>query len=971
MQKKRFLRRYILAMLLWHGGTFIQATIGRFITEKQGDFGASAFFSGNAFYLGASKDFKSPGKYAVVEVSLVKDAQNNPCSVNFNSLACERVADVNRDSCNKEHASIQNFANPVYNQSIAHMALLGALPVVVLASDTVEPKLGAHQKIAVLFGPQKVQTNVQVINAANGLPASSIAGIAAGSIPCIKNKEPCRERVIFAAVAPRTSEYGNTFGDFESGIAVLISPDEGPLKVTDAQRGYKFANRAVRISLAPGELTAIDQESRVLGIGKMYWDSTLERLYVPLHVTRSDNSMSGGVVALAVGRLTCGVYGIRLTLEPAVGLSSSNFDLNSDEHIVGFFRNDATAAQTALHHVKILHTSTGKSYAIVNGETGVDVTHNRVYSLGLVRGCSSSDTVGKIAATNDISTVVSSAAVMPRQSGEAALVGASDLPTTPDQPITEMFTVGDTVYVMLSGASDTNMRDATHESGIFASTALFDSNGCIARWTPWRRVMGSVNSAFGGGFDCSSGSFIYLSHRGVSPYGALPYTDTVYATQWECAGQPGLLSDLVTSIARNFSPCEGGVHQIYNFDQTTPTFSQDGMVDSLSLMIATGHKKVALIETGNHDGMTFNPNAGVFGAHTQKGFHGQIPNPNASARMLVVSGGALDEIGPISSSEISRSPRVDMTQNGWIFVGGYGGLAVASQDNGDGWDTSLAQGLKRGFVGLNDTFSFKKVGEFSDVRKIVSDDTFLYVLTRTQLVRIPLDPSNFSTAGAMSPTIVELASADDLTGVSCSSFRDMIISGRMAIIATNAGLYRVGDGRDIALAASPVDLNWTVVLAGGVNLGPVYSLTMISATSNDDTQGGNLYALTSYEGSSISLVHRFSLRDTSLDPITNSTLELIPMSVCQPFFISFGKIWSQFQTDGTQIFLGRSPRVCCGYELSSFCLQPCLSGIVDRGCAISLDDTCDAALKNLGQLRRNSASGAWIVPSHTGIRTHE
>jgi hypothetical protein len=63
-----------------------------------------------------------------------------------------------------------------------------------------------------------------------------------------------------------------------------------------------------------------------------------------------------------------------------------------------------------------------------------------------------------------------------------ALVGASTLPISSANSISDMVVIGDAVYVSFVTAPD-----AENETGIWSSQALFDDTGKIIRWTPWTK----------------------------------------------------------------------------------------------------------------------------------------------------------------------------------------------------------------------------------------------------------------------------------------------------------------------------------------------------------------------------------------------------------------------------------------------------------------------------------------------------
>ncbi len=75
-------------------------------------------------------------------------------------------------------------------------------------------------------------------------------------------------------------------------------------------------------------------------------------------------------------------------------------------------------------------------------------------------------------------------------------------------PIRDLQVHGDTVYASVAAK---RLETHTQEAGIFASTALFDEKGKIRSWTPWQRVMGSLDGVKDFDFDVNASNFWYIS----------------------------------------------------------------------------------------------------------------------------------------------------------------------------------------------------------------------------------------------------------------------------------------------------------------------------------------------------------------------------------------------------------------------------------------------------------------------------
>jgi hypothetical protein len=106
---------------------------------------------------------------------------------------------------------------------------------------------------------------------------------------------------------------------------------------------------------------------------------------------------------------------------------------------------------------------------------------------------------------------------------------------------------------------------------------------------------------------------------------------------------------------------------------------------------------------------------------------------------------SFNQIGPIYCTEISHSDQAD---KGWLFAGGYRGLAVLSSPSGNGWDGSAGlssiDDLKETIGEEVCDFSFKRLsGINGPVYKLYADGTYLYVMTREGLFRIEMAANKF------------------------------------------------------------------------------------------------------------------------------------------------------------------------------------------------------------------------------------
>lgn len=955
---------------------------GTLSSSNDVDYTSSAFVTAEAFYLGVGADSPTKEAFSVTRAAVALSPQG-PLLALFGIAPKNTDVNIALPQSNQSSPTVvpSNQANPLYDQVIATMTLQGIRPIVLLATDTVDPVLGPNQKVVRINNEtgSSITTNLEVLNDSTGQPTAGVVKIAASMSP-----QPTQQNV-FAAVLPNG---GSSFGGVGSGIGVLYQPVGRPeFAPADAQTGATTGNMATAVNgLLTTGLVAISADSTITAINDMYWDQFFNRLYVALSVERASAASAGGALAILVGQVSPLADDVHLlTLRPAVALDSSNFTADSTTGIFGFYATGAAPLIAQAHNVRTMRTSTDAMYLIVNGSVSSSTIYNEIYALPLVEGTSnpllqpSAADIGRVASKNNPHQLASGVANMTQSTDPAAQVGCGPLPCDPGQIVRSLVIAGDAVIAGLSGDNTTGARDATHETGYFQSSAIFNIDGSIAAWTPWQRVMGSVDRVLAGGFDGANGSFMYLTSKGKVLYpGTAPMANTVKNTRWGSGALDGLLGGtstdvavgLVTVLNQYFSAGIGGVQQIFDFNQYTPTFSQPGAAGNLSLMVALGLRRLALIQTGSNNGSIFSPTVGDFSSYMVESLDGTVPTASSSTLVMGIAGGVLSDMGPLCCADISRGELAG-GEKGWLFVGGYGGLAVLSRDDGSGWNTAPSEGLQSGFGNLTTDMSFRKIGQFGVVYSVACDESFVYVLTSNELARIPLDAANFSQVGAVAPSITILATAAGVTGATASGFRDMFLSGSLMMLATTNGLFRGGNGSNVQLASNETDMAWTPVLANSYSIGPVIQLFAMPRSSTSDGVVQNLYAVSANLNTALTTVYRFAVQDTQTYSaiITDQTVQLIPQ-ITVPQFLSFGTIRQNFVTDGALILHELPFNFGTQELLKVFPMSVFVGGIANRGRSIALDFPNNPGTL-IGRVVRDSASGAWIVPGEWGIRVQE
>ncbi len=764
---------------------------------------------------------------------------------------------------------------------------------------------------------------------------------------------------IFAAVAQTDKMFMDPVAK-DRGLAVLRK-DAAALNVLNAGKSATASETpAAKIDLTVYDATGADADKVRFAFAEasgkadptiddtvaLFWDQKLSRLYIGLSgVNRAETSEASGALTLAVAYLDkadpAATTNDVLNIQPIVPLPKKDLfyggtNVNVNDRIVGFYfddtNNGANLLPLSIKKIRMMHTSTGRDYLIVNGEKKLppvmmDVPPTKgIYALPVL-GLKKSDgtdrdpklvgTIAKVDAVTGVSVFDDASptlvAQMPQDEQAAVLVGGKPLFKA---DVSELFVEGDSIFLFLAGG-------ASNEVGIFQSTALFDSQGNINGWTPWQRVMGSMERAFGGGYDPYIGSFFFLTEQNKFNAVTTPAVNTaniVKVTSW---GKTSSISNLSEKLESLFAFDRGGVLQMFSFDEMTPGF----LLSKFSMMIALGLDRVALVQTGKVVGADqFIPETDFQAAGSTVPFENQV----------------IKDLGPLCAADVSRSAVVG---EGWVFVGGYNGIAVLSKADGSGYEN--LQNLSTDLV----DFSFKKLtpsngSTLDHVRKILCDDKNLYVMTRDKIFKIEAMGSDGKFKEVSPDPLDETVFFPGETG---RFFSDCLVVKGKAIVATNKGLF-VTDGATSA-----------EVKISGKSLGPVVQLQYLSNTKGKASDQGNLYVMTGdlSKNPSEGKIYRFAVNGANA-----------VASVVQPIkdglFMDLQEFRGNFTVDGASILTARGKHFDDENYLK-------VSSVSNRSWISPLASMLDIDFdKNfyVAAPLRESASGAWMLPGDWGTRAN-
>jgi len=885
--------------------------------------------------------------------------------VKITPLALAQGVVVNGDDTTK------TAPGPLNNTKVTGLTSYNSLPVVTVDGQTTV-------YVLVKTDGSGIITNGDIaINDAGGAnEAESIAAVASS------------EALQFAAVSANGGTWGNPVM-INRGIAVLAPASDGKsLEVHDATDFsiVGAANKAQKLSLLPADRRITFTEGAVAPAAQlittadlgdtvaMHWDSSLQRLYLDLsNVGRRQNELAkeGGCLGVALVRVNTNAVTRKtaLAIQPIVYAvkkalfyadENGKAEANVNDRIVGFYYDGVNQKGAVLPNggivanagnadvnVSILqsrtmHTSTGKSYLIVNSNIGDGTqaaTIQGVFALPLL-GTKKADGATVIAETQvgTLSKVAQGIATFnepPVTYGEmlsandsAARVGGTEI--LPADKITHLFVEGDTVYASING-------NISAEKGIFASAALFNTNGAVRAWTPWQRVMGAIDKVWGSGLDTSQANFYYLTND------ANKNVNTAKVTQWGRSDDvnAGNLSSLLESI---FPKGKNGVVGMFSFDQFTPGFAVPA---SFAMTVVLGPDKVALIQTGR---------AGNTGIELETQFA-------IGQNVFVFQGGALAEIAPLTCAEVSR---LTINDAGWLFVGGYNGIAVLSLDDGSGWASGTAQvpaqnGLDQllpdgaghdEFPG-GTSWTFKRlvsddgVDAFKYVRKLIASNGNLNVLTSQSLRQFAMDANKFSNAPQLLADIVD----GSLTG--------KILADAVVLNSANNDRFVVGTSKGIYGGAFGAMQKETEINSF------VAQLQLLGSDRGVTPASGNIYALIADFENRNDKVYRLDVVNNN----GNLAVNTIKYPNTSGQFVEFYSAKQGIDSDGTFVYstLPKNYDQCDYLDLYAIS-QTGVREVANITELLNVDTCKDSMVTGV---MRDGVSGAIQVPGEWGVRVNQ
>lgn len=504
----------------------------------------------------------------------------------------------------------------------------------------------------------------------------------------------------------------------------------------------------------------------------------------------------------------------------------------------------STAHGQTIHvdNITTTMTSTGLSYMISSYDNGTG--QQSIYALPLVTAATDPTQNGMIADHDQIATVFKISGSNYRTQGfshvisdaqQIALqgtlhvqaylqVGHGAVPVAAGQTISQLMALGDAVYITIQ-----DPFDGQTTPGMFKSQALFDTQGRISNWTPWQRITGTDDQILFAIKMKANDATIYVSGQS---------SNIVQQTTWNNDNQ---LTPFLQGTTVNLQKNNGGVQGIFAFPPTTSGFTAGG-TSKVSLLVATGNNAATIAQTGQLVNNQFEI----------------LPQTNDTWITLNQSNGL--RVGSIVACDFGT----DNAGNNWLFLAGSDGLAVLSSADGSGFTTLPNSGAAQALLANGATC--KTIGNFSGIKKIVFDATYLYIMTQYAVYRfLPLDIQFTATNPA--PLNVQLVTTSSALAPHCYC-TDMLASQGLIIIGTTAGCY------SIYAQNSLPGIVKTIPIPGGL---PVVSrlqtISNQSSYNQDFYTASNLYLLSIDYQFQQSCINRYTIDNGLIEPIQDQLFE--------------------------------------------------------------------------------------------------
>ena len=630
---------------------------------------------------------------------------------------------------------------------------------------------------------------------------------------------------LFAAVKPSASDNDPAiFGDPDSGIAIIQATDDNDEILLTQKTTERVDETTEQLGIFDQpKITTNENEKQV----SLYWDDKLQRLYIGISSIRTDttNTVTSGARSIIVAQVNEEGTATFANIAP-----DTAFTPRAANEIVGAIQEtDQNSLTIGALFIRVMHTSTGKSYLIINGGNAIKdngsttIPGNTIFALPLVNSNDPTNiTQGTLAnwqltsPTTPFETAATTPSEIYSSNNPQTNVGNAPFRLLPENRISDIVVVGDSVYV-----STQEDADNQNESGIWYSQALFDELGRIYRWTPWtkRAFPQAIAKIEGEQKTEISGITFFDVDASNGKIWAIPTEDNtqVYSTAWIRAGDSSTENDLREILNKDFAY---GCFSILDLDQSTKNLAQRSPA-RYTLFGGVNQVAFAKISASVQNNTPYNKNIETNIQYTQDVNAGTFNDPeNYLLTALPTNAGCVKVL------EYSRTYSTN-----YFFAGTQNGLYIFADRTGDAFtvDETVSNLDEEPFFSRRWQEVPNIPGAIIDIK---SDGEFLYVLTfetskvkpiKNCLYKVPFT-SNFkenNVNGMFNPNTIrkiaesavqeinsDLSAAkiffaiEIMTTYSNNKFINEIV------LATNNGIYR---SNEVSEAKNQANAQWKPV----------------------------------------------------------------------------------------------------------------------------------------------------------------
>lgn len=865
----------------------------------------------DTFSFGIKQMYVTPDQRMIVAAQEVGAQEFALCALesgagNFRPLAQETII----------HNGQKDQKNPLYDAAVAHIAPLNNTNIAIIAAHD-PTKVYSHH-----FGLFKSHlfSTTSITDASGTHVTSGITALAAG------------DGFAFIAVKGHKQEH---FGDGDSGIALvrfseikteqeldqkalekikedgknvtaaeqqeiqnaIFQDKDGKTKKRVTTFGFAQANTAP-LNNACNVLKGENSDVKIEEVTDLYYSPALERVYVACKV-----SGSGNTCAIAVGHVDTNG---NLQLTPII-----HPDLCNEASVVGSNDN----APKTIYKVKTLQTSTGYlDYLIILADEWPLGERKRVYALPLLNfkqvdgtiALENSNLHGTLAHT--YSSLSQAYGPNNVKTGKSAFLGRhfNQAPLSAQNVLMSFDQAahvggGAALFEDISVQGDCVYaivnESEDDESPSGLKKGVYQSQAIFA-------YDGRIATWTNWKRVCDFSEHIASYTIDGAAGGALVSSgiDAQKIRSVSRTGWSDQHNDFLEKITKEFPKEMGGIQRLFDFSS-----------GSSGYLCVTGKEKIMLVPMHSNDS-----------------------SENEKLPTLIINN--IPDMGSIIAAEYQEA------YPGVPWIGGAGGLAVL--------DINLS---------TEENMLFKKVGDFSFVKKIIAQGQYLYILSDTALDRIDLAQSDIKNNHY---SIIRLAVADDLLSAKNAYFYDCIVAGPLALLAHNKGLSRIANNHDVRFDDIQT-IAWTNIpltsksqpciallhvniaklllnLPGYYNVGQVYAVC-----GSKQEYNAKVYRLAVTQTQNIS--------DETVMPLNDYVIKDQP-----PFYFDLKSYTPGFFTDGTRSFITQNKKQN---------ILPVITthyGSLQHGKTINLPDATQ-----ITDMVRCSANGKWFVAGDFGLVVNE